>query len=219
VTNGDTTVGPVHTELLLRGYMGGRIPSHCQVREVSWGSWRPLERIREIGALNRRLARDAAPSTLREALRRLPVTQDIGELLTWALALAALVLDANAGLVHRYRSPVTTPVTSVVFGVPGERLGEVLPATDPSYALALRGKSLCGNPTHGLAERVVAERLQHDAPQRSVAMAPIIARGRLVAVLELGRTDHVFRADDGDDLTEFAALVAERIGSAPPPLS
>lgn len=214
VTNGNTTVGPVHTELLLRGYMGGRIPLHCQVREVSWGSWRPLERIREIGALNRRLARDAAPASLREALRRLPATQDVGELLTAALALAAQVLDANAGLVHRYRSPAATPVTSMVFGVPAERLGEVLPSTDPSYCLALRGKSLCGNPAHGLAERLVAERLQHDAPQTSIAMAPIVAGGRLVALLELGRTDHAFRADDGDELTEFAWHVGQRIRAA-----
>src|SRR5881394_1553185 len=89
VTNGDTTVGPVHTELLLRGYMGGRIPLHCQVREVSWRAWRPLEQIREIGNLNRRLARDAAPLSLRDALQYLPVTKDAGELLTSALGLAA----------------------------------------------------------------------------------------------------------------------------------
>ena len=212
VTNGDTTVGPVHTELLLRGYMGGRIPLHCHVREVSWGSWRPLERIREIGNLKRRLARDTAPLSLRDALSHLPVTQDAGELLTSALGLAALVLDANAGLVHRYRSPVATPVTSAVFGVPVERLGEVLASSDPSYLLALRGRSLCGNPRHGLVERLVAERLQHDAALSSVAMAPVIAGGRLLAFIELGRTGHVFRADDGDDLSEFAAHVAGRLG-------
>jgi hypothetical protein len=211
VTNGDTTVGPVHTELLLRGYMGGRIPLHCQVREVTWGAWRPLEHIREIGNLNRRLARDVAPLSLRDALRHLPVTADAGELLTSALGLAALVLDANAGLVHRYRDPAATPVTSAVFGVPVERLGEVLASTDPSYLLALRGKSLCGSPAYGIAERLVAERLQHEAPLSTVAMAPVIANGRLVALLELGRTGHVFRADDGDDLTEFAAHVARRI--------
>jgi GAF domain-containing protein len=43
-------------------------------------------------------------------------------------------------------------------------------------------------------------------------MAPIIASGRLIALLELGRTDHVFRADDGAELAEFAAQVARRIG-------
>ena len=213
VTNGTTTVGPVHTELLLRGYMGGRIPEHCQVREVRWGAWRPLDGIREIGTLKRRLARDAErPLNLREAASRLPSTQDVGELLTWALELAVRTLDANAGLVHRYRSPLSQPVTSSVFGVPSERLGEVLSVTDPSYLLALRGKSLCGEPRHGMTERLVADRLQHDGPLRSVTMTPIIASGRLVALLELGRTGHVFRTDDVDDLAEFAAHIARRIG-------
>jgi len=211
VTNGDTTIGPVHTDLLLRGYLGGRIPLHCRVREVSWGAWRPLEGIREISALKRTLSRDV-PVSLREASQRLPVTRDVGELLTSALGLAALVLDANAGLIHRYRSPLALPVTSAVVGVPAERLGQVLPGTDPSYLLALRGKGLFGSPHAGLAEQIVAERLQHDAPLSSVAMAPVIAGGRLVGLLELGRTDHVFRADDADDLTEFTAQVGRRIG-------
>jgi hypothetical protein len=213
VTNGETTVGPVHTELLLRGYMGGRIPEHCQIRQLGWQAFRPLDGIREIGSLKRRLARDGdRPLNLRDAGRQLPVTSDVGELLTCALQLAALVLDANAGLIHRYRSPAVLPVTSSVFGVMPERLGEVLSATDPSYLLALRGRSLCGNPRHGLAERLVAERLQHDGPLSSVTMTPIIAAGRLLAMLELGRTAHPFRVDDTDDLAEFAALVALRIG-------
>ena len=212
VTNGDTTIGPVHTELLLRGYLGGRIPLHCRVREVRWGSWRPLDGIREIGSLKRRLTSDSAPLNLRDASQRLPVTRDVGELLTAALQLAALSLDANAGLVHRFRSPLSRPVTSAVFGASAAQLGDVLPESDPSYALALCGKSLFGSPEQGLAERLVAERLQHDAPLTSVAMSPVIAAGRLVALLELGRTDHVFRADDVDDLAEFAAQVARRIG-------
>lgn len=213
VTNGTTTVGPVHTELLLRGYMGGRIPEHCQVREVRWGAWRPLDGIREIGSLKRRLAREVdRPSSLRDAASQLPATSDVGELLGFGLLLAALALDANAGLIHRYRSPVHLPVTSVVFGAPAERLGEILPATDASYMLALRGKGLCGAPYPGTVEGLLAERLQHDGPIASVAMAPVIAAGKLVAILELGRTDHVFRADDADDLAEFAAHLARRIG-------
>jgi hypothetical protein len=212
VTNGDITVGPVHTELLLRGYMGGRIPEHCRVREMSWPAFRPLDGIREIGSLKRRLARDTErPLNLREALQRLPLTADSGELLTCTLLLAALALDANAGLVHRYRSPSRLPVASAAFGVMPERLGEVLPATDPAYQLALRGRHLCGNPRHGTAERLVAERLQHDAPLSSVVMTPVIASGRLLAMLELGRTEHPFRADDADDLAELAAQVALRL--------
>ncbi len=211
VTNGDTTVGPVHTELLLRGYMGGRIPAHCLVREVRWGEWRPLDGIREIGSLKRRLARDGSPLNLRDASRGLPATRDLGELLTWALHMAALALGANAGLVHRYRSPLDLPVTSAVFGVPAEKLGDVLPRDDPSYLLALRGRSLCGNPRHGLVERTLAERLQHDAPLVSVSMTPVFVSGSLVAMLELGRADHDFRSDDADDLAEFAADLAGRV--------
>src|SRR6187399_2719638 len=92
VTNGDTTVGPVHTELLLRGYMGGRIPDHCQVREVGWSQWRPLEGIRELGTLKRRLSRDSErPLDLRDAYQRLPKVGDPGELLTLALQSAVEV--------------------------------------------------------------------------------------------------------------------------------
>jgi GAF domain-containing protein len=91
-------------------------------------------------------------------------------------------------------------------------LGEVLADTDPSYLLALRGKGFCGSPRLGLTERLVAERLQHDAPLASVAMAPIVCQGRLLAILELGRTGHAFRVDDADDLAEFAAQLARRIG-------
>jgi GAF domain-containing protein len=212
VTNGTTTVGPVHTELLLRGYLGGRIPEHCQVREVRWGAWRPLGGIREIGNLKRRLSRDGAPLGLRDAAGHLPTTSDVGELLSAALQVAALALDANAGLLHRYRAPLSLPVTSAVFGVPVERLGDVLSESDPSYALALRGKGFCGSPRHGLVERLVAERLQHDAPLASVLMAPVVCQGRLLALLELGRTGHVFRADDADDLAVLTAEVARRIG-------
>lgn len=214
VTNGDSTVGPVHTELLLRGYMGGRIPRHCQVREVNWGFWRPLEGIREIGGVKRRLERQHSllPHNLRDAVTRLPVAHDVGELLSLSLQLASQALAANAGLVHRYRDPVSLPVTSAAYGVSADVLGEVLAATDPAYLLALRGRGLYGSPSRGLAERLVGERLQQDAPMVSVAMTPIIASGRLIALLELGRTDHAFRADDTDELAEFAAQVARRIG-------
>lgn len=212
VTNGDTIVGPVHTELLLRGYLGGRIPEHCLVRDVRWNAWRPLGAIREIGKLKRGLARDRSQLNLREAAQALPVTGDAGELLTAALQLAALALDANSGLLHRYRPPLDTPVTSAVIGAPAEKLGEVLSRSDPSYLLALRGKAVCGNPHHGTTERLLAERLQHDAPLAGVCMTPILVAGRLVALLELGRTEHVFRVDDADDLAEYAAQVARRLG-------
>jgi hypothetical protein len=211
VTNGSAIVGPVHTELLLRGFLGGKIPHDCHVREVGWHVWRPLDGIRELRSLKRRLARDGSVIGLRDAAQHLPRSAEVGELLSLALSLAAQALDANAGLVHRYRPPLSLPVTSAVFGVPAERLGEVLSEEDPSYALALRGKGFCGSPMHGTRERLVAERLQHDAPLASVLMAPVHHQGKLLAMLELGRTGHVFRVDDADDLASFAAEVARRL--------
>jgi GAF domain-containing protein len=212
VTNGETTVGPVPTELLLRGYLGGRIPDHCHVRQEGWRAWRPLGGIREIGSIKRRREPEpaGAPNNLGEAVSRLPYTGDAGELLAAALQLAAQALAADAGLVHRYRAPLGLPVTSAVFGVPPDRLGQVLPECDPAYRRARKGLSLVGGPYHGLAERLLAERLQHDRPMLSVAMTPVVVSGKLVALLELGRTDHPFRADDTADLSQFAAHVARR---------
>lgn len=214
VTNGSATVGPVATDLLLRGYLGGRIPEHCQVRQEGWRLWRPLERIREIGALKRSLQGEAvdAPANLREALARLPPSSEAGEVLALALQLAARSLAADAGLLHRRRSPVSLLVTSALVGTSPERLGQVLPESDPAYLRALRGLSLCGSSQAGLAERLVAERLHSEAPIISVVMTPIVARGKLVALLELGRSDHPFRADDGYELAELAAHVAQRLG-------
>ena len=38
VTNGESVVGPVDTELLLRGITSSRIPNDCMVIQESWGS-------------------------------------------------------------------------------------------------------------------------------------------------------------------------------------
>ena len=51
VTNGDLTVGPVVTGLLLKGVEHGRVPEYCHVRQMR-GDWRKLETVREVAALN-----------------------------------------------------------------------------------------------------------------------------------------------------------------------
>src|SRR5262245_62176932 len=51
VSNGDLTVGPVPTSLLVRGVEHGRVPDFCDV--TTWeGSWRNVLSVREISALN-----------------------------------------------------------------------------------------------------------------------------------------------------------------------
>ena len=51
VTNGDTVVGPVGTDLLLRGITSARIPDDCMVMQESWSEWRNLVEIRELSAI------------------------------------------------------------------------------------------------------------------------------------------------------------------------
>ena len=51
VTNGELTVGPVVTGLLMRGVEHGRVPEYCHVRTYH-GDWRGLNSVREISALN-----------------------------------------------------------------------------------------------------------------------------------------------------------------------
>ena len=49
VTNGELTVGPVVTGLLMRGVEFGRVPDYCHVRTYR-GDWRTLSSVREISA-------------------------------------------------------------------------------------------------------------------------------------------------------------------------
>ena len=51
VTNGELTVGPVVTGLLIRGVEAGRVPDFCHVSPYH-GEWRTLSAVREIAALS-----------------------------------------------------------------------------------------------------------------------------------------------------------------------
>src|SRR4051812_18638368 len=71
VYNRGVTVGPVRTDLLLRGVIHGRVPSTAWVRQTNWQNWREVGRIREVSALTRVLDRrldapEPEPSSLKE---------------------------------------------------------------------------------------------------------------------------------------------------------
>jgi hypothetical protein len=216
VSNGTATVGPVPTELLLRGYLRGRIPADCLVRDASWNGWRALWQIRELSAVC--VPPDGAtppgPPTLRESARELDAAKchgTAGELTTLALGLAVRALAATTGLVHRRREPLDRLVTSSVHGASFDQLGCVLPESDPAYRCALAGTSLWGGAESGLAARLVAERLTSTDAVISVIMSPVLVSGKLIAMLELGRCDHDFRANDVEGLADFCAQLARRL--------
>lgn len=216
VTNGKVTVGPVHTELLLRGVMHGRVPSDSMVREVGWQHFRPLAQIREVCALKRSLERtvgEPSPKAngFHEAAQIVADAADVGEALLLALHAAANATSATVGLAHRLREPLLLPTTSCVFEASLESLGEVLPWTDPAFALARAGQIVLGAADAGPAERAIAKRLAGEQPLAGVVMIPIRVGGELCALLELGQSDHAFRASDAAELGDFAVSVGAAI--------
>lgn len=214
VTNGHVTVGPVRTELLLRGVTHGRVPADCLVREVRWNAWRTLDQIREIAAL-KRLGPDGVAAPELDVEAELAKASDVGELFLIGLSLAVRTSGARVGLLHRIRPPLGVPVTSCAVGLSDDALGAILPATDPALVLAERGMSLFGAPTEGLASRLVAERLDCGLPLESVLSVPIRAAGEFHALIELGRLDHPFRSRDVVQIGEIAFRIGELVAALP----
>lgn len=227
VCNAGVTVGPVRTDLLLRGVIHGRVPSSAWVRQTGWQNWRELRQIREVSALIRVLDRkvDAPdPASLREGAEMVARAADAGEALLIALHAAALATSSTVGLAHRVREPLLLPTVSCVFEAPSERLGEVLPWFDPSFTLARagRGQIFLGSGERGGVEQTVAARLSPGSPLAGIAVLPIMVDGRLSAMLELGRSDHPFRTNDSAELTDFAqqvSAVLARLSAGPRVLS
>lgn len=223
LTNGANTVGPVSTNLLLRGIAADRVPNDCMVRERRWRNFRPLDTVREIAALRRDQARygqvhvartryhraaghDAAMAVLTKRLRW---AKDPSEALQTALMSAVKETGALVGAIHR-RAKNRGMVTAVVTG-PGmhRRVGRIVYRDDPAFALADRGESLCGEPDD-LPSMIVQERLGEFPACSGVAMMPVVCAGRLYAMIELGRPDHAFRMGDARRLAMVARKVAER---------
>jgi hypothetical protein len=212
VTNGDTIVGPVGTDLLLRGITSARIPDDCMVIEESWSEWRKLFEIRELSAIGPVPSWSegfvASSSSVPEEL--VERARDAGEALLFAMHAAVTAVRATAGLVHRIREPFVGMVTSSAHGIT-DQLGHVIPRPDPALALAQERRILVGRPDEGLAERAVARRFSSCAGElRGVAMVPVFDGDTLLAMLELARTDHPFRTGDTQTLLQIAQIVSRK---------
>lgn len=221
VTDGALTVGPVRTELLLRGVRHGRIPDDCLVRELHWRDYRPLFQIREVRALEQALARDGWVEDVRPfarppasaAERLLGRASDPGEALH--LAMLACVEDtaASFGLVHRFQHAWNPPITRCAYGILTQGLlGRPLPVSDLVLGAARARRLVLGAPSDGAVHRGLALRLASGLfGVAGVAMVPVVAGPELVAMIELGRTQHAFRQTDGPRLERTARLAAARM--------
>jgi hypothetical protein len=207
VSNGEVTIGPVRTELLLRGIRHGRVPLDCHVRAAGSDEWRPLDALREVAALN---GQAGSVGDFQRAAAEIADARDEQEVLLLLLHGAAAATRATRGLVHRQRPPVRLPVTSYSFGGLDDALGCVVSYQDPAYHIALNGQTLAGSPDAGLAERIVAERLG-DPGLAGILMIPVTHGTELAAMLELGREDRGFRLSDVDSLSRLATIAIARL--------
>lgn len=207
VSNGEVTIGPVRTELLLRGIRHGRVPLDCRVREAGSEEWRDLEQLREVRALR---GKSGSVGDFQRAAAEIARARDEREVLASLLGGAAEATRATRGLLHVERAPLELLVTSIALGGLEDNLGQVVSPHDPAYQLAKTGQRLAGKPSDGTAERLLAERLG-DRRLAGVVMIPLTFGTHLAAMLELGREGRCFRQSDPDGLSRLCVLAVARL--------
>jgi hypothetical protein len=225
VTNGRKVVGPVDTQLLLRGINVGRVTRECYVAQHSWSSWREQNAIREIRSLRRwEHSQKFVPGIepVKQALRAprfdgSPLERAAGEdgVLARALQLAMASTKANVGVLHQPKAPHVGLVTSFAHGPGmGLNLGEVVPWHDEARAAASEDHALLGAPESDAWARASARRLSNRLNRRvsGVALVPIRVGGAR-GLLELGRYDHTFRQSDVRVLEDLSSSLVARLES------
>jgi len=197
VTNGEVTVGPVVTGLLVRGVEAGKVPDYCRVSS-QYGWWRPLDSVREIAARKRpaQRAREAAEA-FRELARPRERIRDEEELGHHVTRLAMAVTGAECGMFHmRDRSQQCFATRASLGPMTGQRLNDTVPEQGLVMRAALIGRPVMG-PPYGAAEDALALRFASSAGGvGGAAMVPIFVGSSLVATLELSRPGHAFRRAD-----------------------
>jgi hypothetical protein len=197
VTNGELTVGPVTTGLLVRGVEHGRVPDDCHVT-VYGGYWRNVFGVREVAALNSKVGpRPLSDEQLVEWSRPASRLRDEEELAHTVTFLSLATTGAESAMFHycgrRSRSFVTR---SILGPMSTDRLGRALPEWDPLLEAARLGKPVMG-PPYGPLEDALAMRMATSAGGvGAAAMIPIFTGGMLRGVLELSRPGHSFRRAD-----------------------
>jgi hypothetical protein len=219
VTNGQKVVGPVDTQLLLRGINHGRVDRQCHVAQYNWSGWRDQNNVREIRSLRRwQHSQKVVPGIepVKQALR--PTRVDTSALeqqacedavLSRALQLAISSTKASVGIMHQPRPPHVGLVTSFAHG-PGMamNLGEVVPWHDEARIVASADRALLGTPERDGWARASARRLSNRMNRRVNGVIAVSIRfGGSRGLLELGRYDHTFRQSDITSLEDLSSTI------------
>lgn len=206
VTDGELTVGPVLTDLLIRGVDSGRVPDDCQVRLLRGEEWRSLDGVRELAKVQASM--EAAGQELAEWIVPLERQRDEMEFCHTAGWLALTATGAEAAMIH-YRGPTRQLfyTRAIVGPLADERLGHVLPETDPVLRSAKMLRPVVGPPFGAASDALAMRFAKSRGGSGAVAMIPIAVRGRLTALVELSRPGHAFRKED----LQRAERIAHRI--------
>lgn len=214
VSNGGTVVGPVSTDLLLRGLEAGKVPTDCWIRDKDWNSWRQAHQIREVrGWCRQKFSLESSDESEKFQDRSIELASDLEEVVVFALEAAKAALAADVAVAHRVREPLWLPVTSCVHGLDPEGvLGQVVWHYDPAYATARQGRVVLDRSGGSSAARAIAARLwQPEKQPLGVAMFPVLEGDGVTAMIELARHDHPFRGSDVKTLTRIAFAAAAHL--------
>ncbi len=137
---------------------------------------------------------------------------DLSEALLLAISTAVSASAAEVGLVHRVRRDLRSIVTVGGHGPKTERLlGERISEDDPTLTAARSGFSVLSEPGLGNESRHIVGRLMRCLPDvTGVAMVPLCIYGELVAMFEVGRGGHPFRAREIARVEDVVEVMAER---------
>lgn len=215
VAHGGLIVGPVSTELLVKGVLAGRIPRDCRVRPVEGGEWRGLEDVREVRAAEAS-ARPPDPTDIcvRRGMRRLAQATSALDVCVDTLRAACVTAGASVGLLYRLGSLRGPHPVVARFGPPGFRTAEHLPSDDAALECALRGEPLVIEPTSDAAP-ALGERLALGGPPVGLALLPLRTPLGIAGAIELGRFDHGFRSSDLHRLVPLLVATVARLEELP----
>jgi hypothetical protein len=224
VTNGQRTVGPVGTNLLLRAVAGEYVDSSLMAWRAPWADWRTLESTREVQALRKTQSllgdkwvppkwwHPDPPTSLTRPLvaRWMEDASDDQEVLSMTLQGLALEMRASVGMVHRPDGALGALTTRGLFGAQRlDQLGERVRANDAAMRVARMGVSVIGAPSDSRAGIASVMRLGERC--EGVALAPIFKGAKLAAVIELGKERAPFRDSDRALIRSYTRLASQRL--------
>ena len=209
-SDGAAARGPFGVHEILALVAAEQLPEDTWVWQPAWQEARPLATVREFHSQHASSeAEDVSPE--QEWCDWLDQACDTNELV--AMTLQGLVLATNASLGLAYRRHRTGDfVATAAVGLRGAALlGSSASAKDPALTRAKLGPVVLPHANASRAGTACLNRLG-ELDGSSVALTPLFVGSKLLAVLELGRSDHPFRNGDSSYLRGTARTASDRAG-------